>query len=70
MAMDTAEPDETGRYRTGAIGALLGLAFLAKGPVGVLGPLIVMLAGRTATGRSVLPRWRSTAGQHLSCAVS
>jgi 4-amino-4-deoxy-L-arabinose transferase len=58
LALDMAEPDETGPHRGAAIGALLGLAFLAKGPVGVVLPLLVMLAGRTAAGRNVLPAWR------------
>jgi 4-amino-4-deoxy-L-arabinose transferase-like glycosyltransferase len=55
VALDLAEPEEAGAYRSLAIGALLGLAFLAKGPVGVILPLLVILAGRTASGRDVLP---------------
>jgi 4-amino-4-deoxy-L-arabinose transferase len=55
LALDMAEPGEAGPYRSAAIGALLGLAFLAKGPVGVLLPLLAMLAGRTASGRNVVP---------------
>jgi 4-amino-4-deoxy-L-arabinose transferase-like glycosyltransferase len=39
-------------------GLLLGLAFLIKGPVGVILPLLMMLAGRTASGRTVAPRLR------------
>src|SRR5262245_18723388 len=46
--------------RGAAIGALLGLAFLVKGPVGVVLPLLVMLAGRTACRREVLPSLRGT----------
>ena len=37
------------------MGLLLGLAFLVKGPVGVVLPLLMILAGRTATGRDVMP---------------
>ena len=55
LALDIAEPKEIGRYRGVAIGALLGLGFLIKGPVGVLLPVVMMLAGRTATGRRILP---------------
>jgi len=39
-------------------GLLLGLAFLIKGPVGVVLPLLMMLAGRTAAGRTVAPSLR------------
>jgi 4-amino-4-deoxy-L-arabinose transferase-like glycosyltransferase len=46
--------------RGAAIGALLGLAFLVKGPVGVVLPLLVMLAGRTACRRDVVPSLRGT----------
>lgn len=42
-----------------AVGAMLGLAFLAKGPVGVVLPLLVLLAGRTAVSVDVLPGWRA-----------
>jgi 4-amino-4-deoxy-L-arabinose transferase-like glycosyltransferase len=59
VAIDMAGPEEGGPRKAGAIGALLGLAFMAKGPVGVLVPLIVMLAGRTATRRELLPSWRA-----------
>jgi 4-amino-4-deoxy-L-arabinose transferase-like glycosyltransferase len=56
-------PGERGRAGNGwVLGALLGLAFLCKGPVGVIVPLLVMLAGRTATGRELLPAWRSLLG--------
>ena len=55
IALDIAEPEEVGRYRSLAVGCLLGLAFLAKGPVGVIVPLLVILAGRIAAGRTVLP---------------
>jgi len=61
VALDIAEPEEVGRYRSLAIGCLLGLAFLAKGPVGVMLPLLMMLAGRTACGRAILPHGRSLA---------
>jgi 4-amino-4-deoxy-L-arabinose transferase len=39
-------------------GLLLGLAFLIKGPVGVAVPLLMILAGRTASGRPVAPSLR------------
>jgi 4-amino-4-deoxy-L-arabinose transferase-like glycosyltransferase len=58
FALDLAEPEEAGAYRTAAIGGLLGMAFLAKGPVGLALPLFVILAGRTAAGRNVLPNLR------------
>jgi len=56
IALDIAEPKETGSHLGLAVGFLLGLAFLTKGPVGVVVPLLVMLAGRTASGREILPR--------------
>lgn len=55
VALDIAEPGEVGPYRGLAMGALAGLAFLVKGPVGVVLPVIVVLAGRTASGRNVVP---------------
>jgi len=61
VALDIAEPAEGGRYRGLAIGCLCGLAFLAKGPVGVVLPLLMMLAGRTACGRDILPARRDLA---------
>jgi 4-amino-4-deoxy-L-arabinose transferase len=42
-------------------GLLLGLAFLIKGPVGVVVPLLMILAGRTASGRPVAPSLRGLA---------
>lgn len=56
IALDIAEPDETSEWRNAAAGALTGLAFLAKGPVAIVVPILVVLAGRTASGRSVWPR--------------
>lgn len=56
IALDIAEPEETGSHMGLAVGFLLGLAFLTKGPVGVVVPLLVMLAGRTASRREILPR--------------
>lgn len=53
VALDLVQPEGTGLQRSAVIGALLGLAFLVKGPVGVALPLIVLLAGRTASGRDV-----------------
>ena len=67
-----APPGERGRAgRAATIGAILGLAFLAKGPVGVIVPLLAMLAGRTATGRDPAPSARSAiAGALACCAVA
>jgi 4-amino-4-deoxy-L-arabinose transferase-like glycosyltransferase len=59
LAIDMAEYGETGKNRGGVMGALLGLAFLAKGPVGVILPILMILAGRTAAGRNVVPHWRA-----------
>ncbi len=59
LALDMADPDETGRHKAAAVGALLGLAFLAKGPVGVVLPLLLLLAGRTAAGKHVWPSGRT-----------
>ncbi len=55
VALDLVQHDHTEVERSGVIGALLGLAFLVKGPVGLLLPLVLILAGRTAAGRDVLP---------------
>jgi len=60
LALDLAGPPQTRPFRGGALGALLGLVFLIKGPVGVLLTLFVMLAGRTASGREVMPGLRQT----------
>ena len=59
IALDLHEDAQAGPYRAPAMGALLGLAFLVKGPVGVILPFLVILAGRTASGRDILPAWRS-----------
>ena len=69
LALDMAEPNETGPYRGAAVGALLGLAFLAKGPVGAILPLLAMLAGRTASSRPVVPRVRAAASALLAMAA-
>ena len=55
LALDLVQHDHTELERSGVIGLLLGLAFLVKGPVGVALPLVMILAGRTATGRDVVP---------------
>ncbi|HXV78136.1 MAG TPA: hypothetical protein VD788_17630, partial [Candidatus Polarisedimenticolaceae bacterium] len=52
-------PHDTGSQRGLAAGCLTGLAFLIKGPVGVVLPLLIVLAGRTAAGREILPRPRA-----------
>lgn len=55
LALDRGGPRESRPFLPVAMGALLGLAFLIKGPVGVVLPLLLILAGRTATGENVLP---------------
>ena len=56
IALDlTSDERAPAPYRPAALGALLGLAFLTKGPVGVILPCVIMLAGRAATRRSLLP---------------
>jgi 4-amino-4-deoxy-L-arabinose transferase-like glycosyltransferase len=55
LALDLVQHDHTELERSGVIGLLLGLAFLVNGPVGVVLPLVMILAGRTATGRDVAP---------------
>jgi 4-amino-4-deoxy-L-arabinose transferase-like glycosyltransferase len=60
LALDLTGEKSESRHIGWGIGALLGLAFLVKGPVGVLLPLLVMLAGRTATGGDLLPGLRFT----------
>jgi 4-amino-4-deoxy-L-arabinose transferase len=60
VALDLVQPDGRGLQRSAVIGGLLGLAFLVKGPVGVALPLLLRLAGRTATGRDLLPGVRSS----------
>lgn len=59
VTLDIAEPGEAGPYRSAAIGAVVGLAFLVKGPVGIVLPLLILLAGRTASGRVVVPGSRT-----------
>ncbi|MCP3981234.1 MAG: glycosyltransferase family 39 protein [bacterium] len=61
VALDMGTPGEPPRFRAPAFGALTGLAFLIKGPVGVVVPLLILLAGRTVTGRDVLPSARAAA---------
>lgn len=61
VALDVAEPGEVGPARGAAVGALLGLAFLVKGPIGVVLPLVMMLAGRTMAARDVVPAARTVA---------
>ena len=58
VALDLADPaggGSRGHLRALTTGALLGLGFLVKGPVGVVVPLLILLAGRTATRREVWP---------------
>jgi len=55
VALDMVGDETRGPYRSACMGGILGLAFLVKGPIGVLLPLLVMLAGRTAAGQAVLP---------------
>ncbi|HUC43863.1 MAG TPA: glycosyltransferase family 39 protein [Candidatus Sulfotelmatobacter sp.] len=70
LALDTVQPEHGGLQRSAVLGGLLGLAFLAKGPVGVVLPLLMMLAGRTASGRDVLPSPKTVITALLAwCAV-
>lgn len=69
VALDLVQHDHTELERSGVIGGLLGLAFLVKGPVGLLLPLVMILAGRTATGRDVVPSWKTLATTALTCAA-
>ncbi len=55
LALDIVEPKRIGAYRSVLAGSFLGLAFLAKGPVGVIVPVIIMAAGRLVSGKKVLP---------------
>lgn len=59
ITLDLTQPDRSGLQKSAVIGGLLGLAFLVKGPIGVVLPLVMMLAGRTACGRDVLPSLRT-----------
>lgn len=70
VALDIAEPEEVGPLKSLAAGGLMGMAFLAKGPVGVILPILIVLAGRTASGRAVLPSW-SNLGRMVAawCAI-
>jgi 4-amino-4-deoxy-L-arabinose transferase len=61
VALDLGTPDRPGAQRGIAMGALAGLAFLAKGPVGPLTILVCILAGRTAAARDVWPHRRTAA---------
>lgn len=63
VALDLGVPeDRRGPWFAPCLGALAGLAFLAKGPVGVVLPLLVVLAGRTAGGKGVWPGLRDASG--------
>jgi 4-amino-4-deoxy-L-arabinose transferase-like glycosyltransferase len=55
VGLDLSRPRDPVRGRYWVAGALLGLAFLVKGPVGVVLPALVVLAGRAATGRRLFP---------------
>ena len=59
VVLDLGGPRDRPGYVAVATGALIGLAFLIKGPVGVILPLLVILAGRTASRRELLTSWRS-----------
>jgi 4-amino-4-deoxy-L-arabinose transferase len=69
LALDLVQHDHTDIERSGVIGLLLGLAFLVKGPVGVALPLIMILAGRTAAGRDVMPAARTAATVMLTASA-
>jgi 4-amino-4-deoxy-L-arabinose transferase-like glycosyltransferase len=61
VAYDLDSAPEGGTRPVWPYGLLLGLAFLIKGPVGVVLPLLMILAGRTAAGRTVAPSLRGVA---------
>lgn len=61
VAYDIDAAPEDGSRAAWPYGLLLGLAFLIKGPVGVVLALLMMLAGRTASGRTVAPSARGLA---------
>ena len=69
LALDLTQPDRSGLQKSTVLGALLGLAFLVKGPVGVALPLVMILAGRTACGRDVLPSLRTVVTAVLAWCV-
>ncbi len=58
VAYDIDAAPEDGPRPAWPYGLLLGLAFLIKGPVGVVLPVLMILAGRTASGRTVAPSLR------------
>ena len=67
VALDLLAPDGWSARRGGAFGALLGLGFLVKGPAALLLPLLILLAGRTAAGMSLVPGWRVAATAAGAC---
>ena len=70
LALELAGTREHRSAVPAAVGAVLGLAFLAKGPVGVVVPLLVMRGGRTAVGGEVVPPVRAwLLGAAAWCAV-
>lgn len=69
IALDMTASEETGTCRGAAVGALLGLAFLVKGPVGVVLPSLAMLAGRIASGRKVVPGLRVASSAVFAAAM-
>jgi len=69
LTLDLTQPNRSGLQKSAVMGALLGLAFLVKGPVGVVLPLVMMLAGRTACGRDVLPSLRTVVTATLAWCV-
>ena len=61
IALDLGTADRPGAQRGLAMGGLAGLAFLVKGPVGPLTIVVAVLAGRTVSGRDVMPHRRTAA---------
>ncbi len=59
VVLETAAAEDAGPGHAGAVGALLGLVFLAGGAAGVALALIVVMAGRTASGQELIPGFRS-----------
>jgi 4-amino-4-deoxy-L-arabinose transferase-like glycosyltransferase len=59
VVLDLGGPGDRPGYAAAATGGLIGLALLIKGPVGVILPVLLILAGRTAARRELLSSWRS-----------
>lgn len=67
VGLDMTGARERASYSGLASGAVMGLAFLIKGPVGIVLPLLLMMAGRTAAGREVVPRRTTVLAATAGC---